>query len=72
MPHFFSLVRPLDLQGARRANSAFFGKMLGFFERIIQARLKDETGAKMMFWVLYSSLSKTMRSPLMTLNICTW
>jgi len=42
---FFPLLRPLDLQGVRRRQTMYFHKMMGFFERIIDERLKDQTGA---------------------------
>jgi len=42
---FFPLLRPLDLQGVRRRQIVYFRKMMGFFERIIDERLRDQTGA---------------------------
>ncbi|KAJ8447387.1 hypothetical protein Cgig2_013164 [Carnegiea gigantea] len=42
---FFPLLRPLDLQGVRRRQTMYFHKMMGFFERIIDERLRDQTGA---------------------------
>ena len=39
MSDYFPLVRPLDLQGVRKRNKAYFCKMLGVFERIIDERL---------------------------------
>ncbi|KAJ8447378.1 LOW QUALITY PROTEIN: hypothetical protein Cgig2_013155 [Carnegiea gigantea] len=43
---FFPLLRPLDLQGARRRAREYFCKILGVFEKIIDERLRDQMGTK--------------------------
>ncbi|KAJ8421901.1 hypothetical protein Cgig2_027517 [Carnegiea gigantea] len=43
---FFPLLRPLDLQGARRRARGYFCKILGVFEKIIDERLRDQMGTK--------------------------
>ncbi|KAJ8447368.1 hypothetical protein Cgig2_013145 [Carnegiea gigantea] len=44
--NFFPLLRCLDLQGVRRRQTVYFRKMMGFFEQIIDERLKNQTDAK--------------------------